>query len=109
MILNRTRKHKERWRIIGGGMGWAGDPENSPNRKFRIAKGLKDKNYKPLEDPRPYNPQYRNEMSITVFFTEANPPPSVRETAIHWLVANGYYNWLLENKFISPNDETDDT
>jgi hypothetical protein len=103
MILNKTRKHKERWRIIGGGMGWSGDPENSPNRKFRVAKGLKRK-----------GGYYPSEMSFTVFFTEAynwlpKPAKEVRDTCIYWLVANGYYNWLLENKFISPNDETDDT
>lgn len=78
-------------------MGWSGDPENSPNRKFRIAKGVK------------HNSDYDHEMSITVFFTEANPPANVRETAINYFIANGYYNWLLENKFVSANDETDDT
>lgn len=87
LILNKTRNHKERWRIISDGMGYHKELPNSPMRSFRIAKGTKQKT---IDEGR----SYVNQMSIEYFFNESKAPLLVRKNARDWLVANGYADWL---------------
>lgn len=104
-ILNKTRSHKERWRILGGeGMGYCHEPVDSPVRLFRIAKGMKRKCFPGFTKPPAgcYHSTYVNEMSLLYFFEHpAEVPLLVRKNARDWLVANGYAEWLKgKNLFI---------
>jgi hypothetical protein len=89
-ILNKTRSSKERWRILSGGMGYCHEPENSPARLFRIGYGRKYKDWAG-------DYHYSREMSLLLFFEEAESPLLVRKNARDWLIANGYIGWLTNN------------
>jgi hypothetical protein len=102
-ILNKTRQHNERWRILSEGMGYCHEPENSPLRSFRIAKGMKRKCFPGSKAPPPgcFESTYVNQMSLLHFFQEEKAPLLVRKNARDWLVANGYTDWLKsKNLFI---------
>lgn len=82
VILNKTMKPRERYRIVKGGMGYYKDPKDSPNYKYRIVKG------------RDLGNGYQAEMSVEVFFKEEKPPFLARVNAIEFLIAEGYESWL---------------
>jgi hypothetical protein len=82
IILNKTRKHRERYRIVNGGMGYYKDPKDSPNYKYHIAIGVNRGN------------GYQGAMSIEYFFNEEKPPFFARVNAIEFLIAEGYESWL---------------
>lgn len=88
-ILNKTTKHKERWRVLADGMGWYREPEDSPMRLFRVAKGALHENC-----------HYSSEMSILVAFEE-EAPLLIKKNLRDWLVANGYTNWLKSKNFFN--------
>lgn len=92
-ILNKTRSHKERWRILADGMGWCHEPEGSPVRLFRVARGMLRKNSWAKE----YH--YASEMSLIVALEENEAPLLIKKNLRDWLVANGYSAWLQSKNF----------
>jgi hypothetical protein len=87
MILNKTRRPRDRYRIVEGGMGYYKDPKDSPNHKYRIVVGVNRGN------------GYQGEMSIEYFLNEEKPPFLARANAIQFLIEEGYESWL-KNKGI---------
>jgi len=82
LILNSTRKPRERYRIVNGGMGYYKDPQDSPNYKYHIAIGIDRGN------------GYQGSMSIEYFLKEEKPPLLARVNLIKFLKAEGYESWL---------------
>ena len=89
-ILNNTRKPKERWRFLNGGMGWCHEPEDSPLRVVKVAKGM-------LQKSKCCGHTYTQEMSLDLFFKESDAPLEAKRNARDWLVASGYSDWLKQN------------
>jgi hypothetical protein len=86
MILNKTKSHRDRYRILDGNMGNHGDPKDWPTHKYHIANGI-DR-----------GGGYQGSMSVTYFFSEEARyvPEEARKNAIRFLLANGYEKWLKE-------------
>lgn len=83
MILNKTTKHRDRYRILPGNMGNHGDPSTSPNHKYHVVNGV--------------GPNYCGSMSIEYFFSEDAKkyvPEEARQIAVKFLLVRGYENWL---------------
>jgi hypothetical protein len=91
MILNKTRKSRERYRIIEDGMGFYKDPKDSPNYKYRIVVGVNRGN------------GYQSAMSVEYFFKNENPPFLARVNAIQFLKDEGYEPWLKRKKIMPAN------
>jgi len=86
MILNKTKSHRNRYRIVPGNMGNYKDPEHFPTHKYHIVNGI--------------GPNYQGSMSIACFFTEERVPDEAKKNAVKFLLANGYGNWLNENNLL---------
>lgn len=82
MILNKTRKHHDRYCIVPGSMGNYKEPLESPNHKYHVVNGV--------------GPNYYGSMSMDYFFSkEANyVPEEAKKNAIKFLLIRGYENWL---------------
>lgn len=84
MILNKTTKASERYHIIRGSQGSAGDPPDWPTHKFEIANGV-DRGH-----------GYQGYMSVTYFFTKAYVPEEAKRKCKEFLKQLGYENWLRQ-------------
>jgi hypothetical protein len=82
MILNKTRSHRERYRILPGNMGNYKEPLTSPNHKYHVVNGV--------------GPNYCGSMSMDYFFKQEYVPDEAKKNAIKFLSAHGYDNWLKE-------------
>lgn len=87
MILNKTTKHRERYRILPGNMGNHGDPKDSPNHKYHVANGI--------------GPNYCGSMSIEYFLSNENIPEEAKQNAIKFLLERGYGAWLQRKNLLS--------
>ena len=88
MILNKTKNHRDRYRIVTGGMGNYKHPKNCPTHKYHISYGIDRGN------------GYQGSMSVSYFFTESYAPEEAKKNAVKFLLENGYGNWLKEKNLL---------
>ncbi len=84
MILNKTTKSRERYRVIPGSMGCAGDPKHYPTHKYEIAAGVDRGN------------GYQCYMSVTTFLEKGYIPEEAKQKLIAFLRGKGYQAYLNE-------------
>lgn len=92
MILNKTKSHRNRYRIVPGNMGNHGDPKNSPTHKYHIAYGINRGN------------GYQGSMSIEYFLGnegEHQIPEEAKQNAIKFFLAHGYRVWLTRKGILN--------
>lgn len=83
MILNKTTKHRDRYRVIPGSQGCYGDPDYYPTHKFKIAIGIDRGN------------GYQGYSSITYFLTKKEYVPVEAKTNLKkFLEKKGYGRYL---------------
>jgi hypothetical protein len=78
MILNKTTKHNERYRIIAGSMGNHGEPASSPNNKYEIARGIN------------HGGGYQGYMAVTYFLAAPEVPEEAKRACRRFLRSKGY-------------------
>lgn len=91
MILNKTKSHRDRYRIVPGNMGNAGDPKDYPTHKYHIVNGINRGN------------GYQGCMSVAYFFSEDTHryvPEEARKNCVKFLLAHGYGNWLKDKDLL---------
>lgn len=83
MILNKTTKHRNRYRIIPGSQGNYGNPDYYPTHKFIIVNGIDKGN------------GYQGYYSITYFLTEMGYVPiEAKNNLKKFLKKRGYSRYL---------------
>jgi DNA-directed RNA polymerase subunit RPC12/RpoP len=83
MILNKTIKHRDRYKVIPGSQGSYGDPDYYPTHKYTIANGIDRGN------------GYQGYSSITYFLTEMEYAPIEAKTNLKkFLKKKGYGRYL---------------
>jgi DNA-directed RNA polymerase subunit RPC12/RpoP len=83
MILNKTIKHRDRYKVIPGSQGSYGDPDYYPTHKYTIANGIDRGN------------GYQGYSSITYFLTEMEYAPIEAKTNLKkFLKKKGYDRYL---------------
>lgn len=83
MILNKTTKHRDRYRVIPGSQGNYGDPDYYPTHKYTIANGIDRGN------------GYQGYSSITYFLTEMEYVPiEAKNNLKKFLKEKGYSRYL---------------
>jgi hypothetical protein len=78
MILNTTQKISQRYHLLEGAMGNAGDPEDSPNHRYHIAIGI-DRGF-----------GYRGYMAVTYFLEQDFVPNEAKGKCRKFLRERGY-------------------
>jgi hypothetical protein len=78
MILNKTTRASDRYRIIPGHMGNYGDPATSPNHSYQIAFGVDRGN------------GYQGYMSVTYFLECDHVPQEAKSRCKSFLRSLGY-------------------
>ncbi len=85
MILNKTKKHRDRYRVINGKMGSHGQSPNSPNHKYEIVNGIDNGN------------GYQGYSAVSYFLTKEDAPQEAKDNLIDFLLVRGYKQWLKKN------------
>lgn len=91
MILNKTRSHRDRYRIVPGNMGNHGDPKDYPTHKYHVVNGVNRGN------------GYQGAMSVEYFFSKDAHryiPEEARKNAVKFLLDHGYEKWLRTKELI---------
>jgi hypothetical protein len=86
VILNKTTKHRDRYRVLHGSMGNYKEPLDSPNHKYHVVNGV--------------GPNYQGSMAIDYFFKEEYVPEEAKKNAVKFLLAQGYETWLRNKGLI---------
>lgn len=89
-ILNRTKSSQDRFTLIDGSMGSAGDPEHWPTHKFEIANGVDKGN------------GYQGYMNITYALKECSYFPEDARKRLIWVLSTGGYKRYLEEIGVKP-------
>ena len=85
IVLNKTKRHSYRFRLVNGSMGSSGDPKHYPTHDFEVASGVDRGN------------GYQGYYSITYVLTEIEWFPSpARFNLIMVLTRLGYERYLKE-------------
>lgn len=83
MILNKTTKTIDRYRIIAGSQGNHGEPKGSPNHKFVVVNGVDRGN------------GYQGYIAVdSALGKQSYLPLEARRNLIGFLLEHGYSAWL---------------
>lgn len=85
MVLNRTRKHQDRYQIVPGSMGNSADPKHWPTHRYEIVSGIDRGN------------GFQGYTNLTYFLTECPGVPAEAKRACRKFLENrGYADYLQE-------------
>ena len=93
MILNKTTKSRDRYKVLPGSAGNYGDPANSPTHKFMVVEGVDRGN------------GYQGYSSVAYVLLDSRAshfPAEARRNLIQFLASKGYGDWLAENGIAVP-------
>src|SRR4051812_47723527 len=95
MILNKTRSHRDRYRIVPGGMGCYGSPIEFPDHNYHIVSGVERNGYS-------------DHMAVTYFLTDPHlnyVPQEAKDNCRKYLRDRGY-ELTADNTWIKHEPES---